>query len=165
MRGVLGAVLAGAAICATPAPVGAQEAPRFTLHMGASIPLVTDQPLSSKTSAKGDMVRLRTAADVIADGHVLIPKDTPAVGQISAARAKGAMGMSGQLAIRPLYIRIGDSFVRLGGAASEKGTITAGAVVGIAVLTPGFTGRSATIPAGTALEGFVERAVDLPAIR
>ena len=164
-RGLLPGMLGVLAVWASATAVGAQDTPRHTLHMGASIPLATDQPLSSKTSAKGDMVSLRTTADVIVDEHVVIPRGTPAVGQVSAARAKGAMGMSGQLAIRPLYIRMGDSFVRLGGATGGKGSVTAGAVIGIAVLTPGFTGRSAMIPAGTALEAFVERAIDLPAVR
>lgn len=139
----------------------AQEPMRYLLRAGTSIPLVTAQPLSSKTHVKGDLVKLKTAADIIVDGHVVIPKGAEAVGQVVEARAKGAMGMNGKLALRPLYIRIGDDFVRMGGAVSEKGSVTAGAVIGLAVLSPGFTGRSAVIPEGTALEASVEHGIAL----
>lgn len=142
--------------------VQAADSATATLPMGTEIPLVTATPLSSKTSVKGDLVALKTAEEVRAGGHLLIAAGTDVVGQVSDARAKGAMGMTGKLAIRPLYIRVGDRTVRLGGATSEKATVTAGAVIGMAVLTPGFTGRSAMIPQGTKIVGFVEHSIDLP---
>jgi hypothetical protein len=147
-----------------PAFALAQEPVRYMLPTGTSIPLVIAQQLSSKTSVKGDMVKLRTAADIMVEGHIVITKGTYAAGQIADARAKGAMGMNGKLAIRPLYIRVGDDFVRLGGASSQKGSVTAGAVIGLAVLSPGFTGRSAVIPEGTALEASIEHGIALAEI-
>ena len=147
----------------TPASLASAQAV-VTLPMGTEIPLETATPLSSKTSAKGDLVALRTAADVMVGGHRLIPAGTDVVGEVTEARAKGAMGMSGRLAIRPLYIRLGDLTVRLGGATSEKASATAGAIVGMVVLTPGFTGRSAMIPQGTKLSGYVARPITLPVI-
>ena len=135
-----------------------------TLPLGTEIKLETATPLSSKTSVKGDLIALKTIEDVSAGGHRLIPAGTDVVGQVSDARAKGAMGMSGKLAIRPLYIRMGDVTVRLGGAASEKASAEAGAIVGMVILTPGFTGRSAAIPQGAKLSGYVARSIALPTI-
>lgn len=143
-------------------PGMAQADGRYLLPAGTEISLVTAEPLSSKTKVKGDMVALSTAADVVIEGNVVIPKGTVATGQITDAQAKGAMGMSGRLALRPLYIRMGDIFIRLGGSARGKGTVTAGAVVGMVLLTPGFTGRSAEIPEGTMLTGVVDHGVALP---
>jgi hypothetical protein len=155
--------LAVAAIIGLAAGVAQPTEPDLvTLPMGTEIALVTVTPLSSKTNVKGDLIALKTADDVRVSGQLVIPAGTDATGQISDAQAKGAMGMSGRLAVRPLFIRIGDRTVRLGGATSEKASVTAGAVVGMVVLTPGFTGRSASIPPGTRLSGYVTHAIELP---
>lgn len=113
--------------------------------------------LSSKTSVKGDLVALKTADDVRIEGQTVVPKGTLATGQVIEARAKGALGMSGKLGLRPLFMTLGNQTIRLAGNTSDKGSVSAGAVVGMAVLTPGFTGRSATIPTGTRLTAYVER--------
>lgn len=154
------AVTASLLLCAA-IPCHAQGEEQRFIPGGTEIPLVTAEPLSSKRNVKGDMVSLTTASDVVIDGKILIPKGTPAKGQITEARAKGAMGMSGKLAIRPLYIRLGDTFIRMGGATSDKGSVTAGAVAGMVLITPGFTGRSAEIPAGSPLTGHVDKGVTL----
>ena len=66
---------------------------------------MTAKVLSSKTNVKGGMVARSTAADVVVFGHIVIPKGTAATGQITEAQAKGAMGMSGRLAIAPsIYV-------------------------------------------------------------
>ncbi len=143
------------AVVAAPALAGEP----VLLPVGTPVPLATMTALSSKANVKGDMVRLRTTRDVVIDGRVVIPADTEAVGQIADARAKGAMGMSGKLTLRPLYLEVGGRVVRLTGAAAEKGEVDPGAVVGMVLLTPGFTGRSATIPAGAPVPAVVEKAV------
>ena len=135
----------------------ASAAQLVILYANIEIPLETTTPLSSKTSVKGDLVALRTTNDVLIDGRIIVPKGTPATGQVSDARAKGALGMSGKLLVQPLYLTIGNTIVRLEGRTANKGTVSAGAVIGMAVLTPGFTGRSATIPAGARLAAFVAR--------
>ena len=149
--------IAGALLAAVAAPALAGQP--VTLPIGTAVPLVTTTALSSKVNVKGDMVPLRTARDVVIDGRIVIPADTEAMGQIADARAKGAMGMSGKLTLRPLYLEVGGRIVRLTGAAAEKGEVDPGAVVGMVLLTPGFTGRSATIPAGTPVAAIVEKAV------
>lgn len=134
----------------------------ITLPIGTSVPLVTVVPLSSKTSTKGDMVALRTAADVVLDGRVVIPRNTDATGQVALAQATGGLGTSGKLVVRPLYLRIGDRVVRLSGASASSGKTRADLVAGIILLTPILSGRSATIPAGSPIAAVVEKTVILP---
>jgi hypothetical protein len=129
-----------------------------TLHAGDRILLATTEPLSSKTSAKGDMVSLRTAEDLSVDGRPVIPAGTPAVGQVVDARSVGGLGVSGKLVIRPLYLRVKDKTVRLRGAASDKATLGTGGVIGVALFAV-VSGRNATIPAGTVLAAEVEKDV------
>ena len=136
---------------------GQAHAAELLLSAGTAVPLVTAQPLSSKTSAKGDPVALRVVADVVIDGVVVIASGTAATGQVADVRAKGAMGMSGRLDIRPMYLMLGEQPVRLAGGLASRGKTEGGAIVGMALLTPGFTGRSAIIPAGTAVPATVER--------
>ena len=133
----------------------------ITLRLGTPVPLVTAAPLSSKTHAKGDMVELRTAADVLVDGVVAVPAGTAVTGQVVESRGTGGMGTTGHLAIRPLYIAAGARTVRLAGAAKGSGKTGADTVLGMVLLTPLLSGRSAVIPAGTAVSAVVEKTVAL----
>jgi len=142
------ALLALAPACATP----------VTLVLGTEVKLATTEPLSSKSNVKGDLVPLRVTEDVLVDGKIVIPAGTAAVGQIVDARAKGAMGMNGRLVLRPLYLQINGRTVRLTGVEQEKGSVSAGAVIGMVTLgTAAFTGRSASIPIGTPVTAAVEK--------
>lgn len=138
-------------------PTAAQRP--LTVVMGTPVHLVTAQPLSSKINVKGEIIALRTAEDVMVDGLVAIPRGTPATGQISDARKKGAMGMGGRLRLRPLYLRVGERTVRLAGAEDENGGVQAGAVIGMVLVAPLFTGKSAVIPEGAPVSAFVAKTV------
>jgi hypothetical protein len=152
-----------AAGCIAPTATIALAQQAVVIPIGATVPLVTLDALSSKTSVKGDLVRLKTADDVVVEGVIAIPKGTIAAGQIADARAKGAMGMSGRLLVRPLYLTVGSVTVRLSGAASDRASVSAGAVIAtVATALPAFTGRSAALPAGTSVTGIVERTAAVP---
>jgi hypothetical protein len=143
--------------------IAVPAAAQTTLNEGMVIPLETAEALTTKKAAKGNPVRLRAAADVSVDGRVVIPRGHPATGEISLARAKGMMGQRGKLAIQPLYLQIGGTTVRLRGVASTTGKVDGGAILGMIVITPGFTGKSATLPEGSKLDAAVMRSVTLPA--
>jgi len=147
------------------AATGVAGAPQpLVLQSGTIVHLETAAPLSSKTSVKGDLVVLRTTDDVRIAEQIVIPRGTAATGQVTDVRAKGAMGMSGRLVVRPLFLKLGELTVRLSGEQAQvKGSVTAGAVAGMALLTPGFTGRSAAMPAGTQILGYVERTISMDA--
>lgn len=140
---------------------GAQTA-AITVPLGTPVMLATTTDLSSRSNVKGDMVPLRVDEDVAIDGRRVIARGTEAVGQVIDARAKGAMGMSGRLVLRPLYVRAGERVVRLSGQSIDKASVTAGAVIASVAVGPVFTGRSASIPSGTRLSAVVEKTVQLP---
>lgn len=138
----------------------------ITFPAGAPIVLTTTNDLTSKKSMKGDQVELRVAEDVYVDGVLAIPKGSAGVGTIAMAQDTGAFGQSGKLAVEPLYVKIGNEILRLKGDYAEKGTITAPGAVGMAILTPGITGRSAKIASGTTIPATVlfEKTITLPLV-
>jgi hypothetical protein len=158
-----GRTTARAAICIASAGLvcSSADAATVVVPMGTDVRLATAEPLSSKTSVKGDLVPLTVTEDVRIGNYVIIPAGTAAVGQISDARTKGAMGMSGRLVIRPLYLQVHGRTVRLTGSERAKGSVEPGAVVGMAVVGPAFTGRSAVIPAGSPVLAMTEKTTDL----
>jgi hypothetical protein len=139
-------------------PSGGVLAAPIALSAGTQVQLVTAEPLSSKTHVKGDMVALRTTQDVIVGGVIVIPSGTETVGQVVDARAKGGLGTTGKLVVRPLYLRLGDQVVRLVGSTKVKAKVGPDTIVGVWLSAP-VSGRSATIPAGTAISAEVEKRV------
>jgi hypothetical protein len=130
------------------------------LRAGQPVALETLFALTSKSAAMGDMVPMQTAEAIMIDGVVMIPRGTSAMGQIEDARAKGVLGQRGKLTLRPLYIRLATQTVRLsGGSTADTGKVTAGAVAGLALVSPIFTGKSATLAAGTRVEARTMRDV------
>lgn len=120
--------------------------------------------LSSKTNRQGDRFELVLAEDVLVDGHVVIPKGAPGVGEITRLVPKGSFGKSGKLETRVLYVSVGNVRIRLDGQSADRGKSGTGATVVTAVLVGVaaalVTGTSAVIPQGSTLMGYVDR--DLP---
>lgn len=117
------------------------------------VALATTVDLTSKKSRKGDPVPLETVEDIVVGGSVAIPKGAQGMGEIGDMRAKGAMGQRGKLSMRPLYIVFRGRTIRLKGEpAAATGRVEPGAVLGLAAVSPLFTGKSAVIPAGTVFE-------------
>lgn len=141
------------------APIIAAADRQVTIAAGTLIPLETAAELTSNNVVMGSLVRFRVAGDVRVDGVVVIAKGTEAIGQVTDARERGAMGMSGKLSIRPLYLRAGQAIVRLKGSANRNMGVSAGGAASIIFNPLFFTGRNAVIPAGTAVPAEVEKAV------
>ena len=157
---ISGSAIAAFLLLVLPAAAAAQP---VTVRAGAHLTLATTEDLSSKTTAKGDIVALRLAQDFSIDGRVVIPAGTPAVGQVSNARASGGLGVSGMMAIRPLYVRVRDVTIRLRGISLERASVDSGVVIGVALVGVA-SGKSATIPAGTILGAEVEKDVSLESV-
>lgn len=142
---------------AAPAPGDA----RILLPAGSQIDLVTVNGLSSKKSVKGDLLHLRVATAVIADGVTVIPVDTPVVGQLSLAEERGAFGRAGKLQVQLLYAQLPGGTVRVSGTLAARGRRGAddatGTVAAFLVLPFVATGRSADIPAGSQVSGRLDR--------
>lgn len=134
-----------------------------TLWLGMNVPVELTEKLSSKTHQKGNVVAMRTSADVVVNGRVAIPIGTHVTGQISDSAVKGAMGASGMLLVRPIFLRTNGTVVRLSGALPERGTLPTGSVIGLALVSGTFSGRSAVIEPGTPIPTMVEKEVTVQA--
>lgn len=136
------------------------------LHWGTPVALNTVRELSSKTLTIGQRIDLEVADPVSVAGHIVIPRGTPAVGEVAALTRRGDWGRRGRLQIRLLYVRVGDQMVRITGNIGNEGhNGTAGTIATVAALgwVGGFlvTGTSAVIPLGTGLSGYVDEDVPL----
>jgi hypothetical protein len=145
------------------AAVTVAQQPLMIVKSGSVILLATTSDLSSKTSATGDLVPLVTSADILVDGRIAIPKGTAATGQIFGARSTGGLGLSGKLELRALFLRYGGETIRLDGNTGKQGNTSLGTVAGLALVSPVISGRTATLKAGTAVQGVVLRDVVIKA--
>ena len=166
------AAIAVAALAAA-SPAAAQEAAPageiapLVLEAGTRVPMVTVAALSSKRAQEGQRFDLTVAEDVLVGGLVAIPKGARGVGEVSRVVGKGVGGRAGKLQVRVLFVEIGGARIRLDGKAGEKGASGLAPVVLAAPLVgifAGFiSGKSATLPAGTPVDGFVHD--DVPLVR
>lgn len=143
--------------------------PEVRLGTGAVISLELLDTLSTKITQKGETFDLRVTEDVVADGWVVIPAGTMAVGEVTRSEAKGAFGKSGKLEARILYLRLDDRSLRLTGFLGRKGqgqtTETVLAAIAGGTLAFAVTGRSAVLEAGTQLVATTDRPVMLKPVR
>lgn len=130
------------------------------LPQGTSIRLRTLAELHSQNNRTGERFDLEVAEDVMLNGVVVIPRGSPATGEITRVRRRGMWGRSGRLETRLLSVRANGMTVPIRGTVAERGdTGTAGVVASIAVLPiAGFfvTGTSAVLPVGTGFTGATE---------
>jgi hypothetical protein len=153
----LAALLAFAAAGAAAQPIAAGPEP--VLRHGTRVPMQTLQPMSSKRARQGQRFDLEVSEDVRVAGLLVIPKGTRGVGEVSRVVAKGVMGKAGKLELRVMFVEVGGRRIRLDGTARDKG---ASGVAPVAIAAPligvsaaFFTGKSAVIPARSAIDGFV----------
>ncbi len=150
----------------TPMIVQAPPAGGTVLPQGTSIRLRTTSELHSQNNRTGERFDLEVAEDVMLNGMVVIPRGSPATGELTRVQRRGMWGRSGRLESRLLSVRANGVTIPIRGTVNERGdTGTAGVVASIAVLPiAGFfvTGTSAVMPAGTGFTGMTES--DLPLV-
>src|SRR4249919_3707881 len=98
-----------------------QEAPAVRLPAGTQIRFVTDAELRSQSLLQGQRFGLTVAEDVMAGSILVIPRGTPAVGEIDSLSEKGMFGKSAKFTLRPLFIELGGKRVNLEGVTPRKG--------------------------------------------
>lgn len=140
------------------------------LRAGTEIPLLTREELTTKKKQLrvGQRFQMEVASAVIANGIVVVPAGTPAVGEITEVRNKGMWGKSGYIGARVISMRVGDRNIRLTGTFDDKGVTGTGGVVASVALVPlaGFftTGTSAFIASGSGVKGFLDEDVPFRAV-
>lgn len=171
MKNILIAVAAmlAAPVLAQSPPTAAVLTPASpnVLRSGLQIPLTMAEPLTTqgKLLRVGQRVQLVTAEDVSLGGQVVIPKGSPATGELTEVRNKGMWGKSGRINGRVLFVRANGRQIRMTGQFDDKGVTGTGAVVASVVLLPvvGFftTGTSARLPLGAAVMGFLDEDIEV----
>jgi len=86
-----------AAQSATAQAAGASETGILSLAAGVPITLVVAKEVNSSTDKEGDPIRLTVLNDVKVGETIVIPRGTPATGEVTWRTGKGAFGKSGKL--------------------------------------------------------------------
>lgn len=106
---------------------------------------------------------LSVTHDVMLGEYVVIPKGTPAVGEVTWRTGKGAFGKSGKMEIELRYIDLNGRRIPIEGKYRQEGEgNTVGTVAGVVaagVFAAVITGKSARIPQGRELKAFTKEAV------
>lgn len=173
-----------AALCAVfaivPVSVGAQVAldggivavERVkTVQSGATLPVNSEVLLSvnaeinSKKVKQGQKFALSVARDVMVGDYIVIPRGTPAWGQVSYRTGKGAFGKSAKIEIDMTEVELNGRHILLNGHYRIEGQGNTGAAVGAAVAVGPFgafvTGRSAVVAQGTEYKAFTREALPI----
>ena len=158
-------VLADLPASVLPVPAPAAVGAAIVLPAGTAIQLVTVDALDSRTAKQGQRFALRVSEDVIVGPAIVIPRGTPAIGEVEAVSGKGMVGKAGRLELRPLFIELGGERIYLTGTTDQRGRdSTAGVAVG-SLLFSGLgifiTGKSAAVPAGSLLPGRIRTDVTI----
>lgn len=166
-----GGLMAAMLLAASPvvaqavAPV-ALPAGQVMLQRGTEVKLKLAQPLNSKHTRTGERFNLEVAEPVTVGGRTVIPVGARAVGEVTNVVKKGAFGKSGKIDTQLTYVMLGDRQVRLDGKAHQAGSGGTAATVGVAIAAGVFsafvTGKSADLPIGSPMSGFV--ADDVPIV-
>jgi hypothetical protein len=112
-----------------------------------------DETVSSKGHKVGDRFRLTVVQDVYLGGAVVIPRGTPAFGNIAWRTGKGMFGKSAKMEIEIDHLDVNGRAVPLSGRFRQEGQGNTGATIGTAVaaglIAAAFvTGRSAVFEQG-----------------
>jgi len=142
-------------------------APGIVIPARTRVQLSTVDPLDSRTVKQGQRFSLRVSEDVTVDSVAVIPRGTPAIGEVEAVSGKGMVGKPGRLVLRPLFIELSGERINLIGTSDEHGAdATAGVAAGSLLLSAWgifITGKSASVPAGSPVPARVRSDVSVPA--
>src|SRR3569623_1497949 len=161
------AAAAAVAVLSTPSFAQSEAAPAADasslLPANTEVLLRLNSEVNSKKARKGDHFDLTVANDVMLGNYIVIPRGTPARGEITYRTGKGAFGKSAKMEIDLRSLTLGGREVPLSGHFRQEGQGNTGATVGAAVAVGVFsafvTGRSAIFEQGRELKGFTREAL------
>ena len=150
---------------AAPTPLPAMTAAVVFVPAGTPIRFATESVIDSRTVQQGQRFTLIVTEDVAVGDRIVLPKGTRAVGEVEAVTGKGMFGQAGSLVLRPLFVELSGRRINLEGVFERRGKEQVGGAAVTTVITGGLgliiTGKSATLPAGSPLEGRVRNDVTL----
>lgn len=146
----------------------AAETGLLSLNAGVPVTLAVAQEVNSSTHRAGDTFPLTVLNDVRIGDTIVIPRGTPALGEITWRTGKGAFGKSGKLEFSLRYIDLGGQHIPVSGDFRQEGegnTIATGVGVIAAGLIGGLviTGHRARVPVGRELMSQIAQPVQFTA--
>jgi hypothetical protein len=129
------------------------------LKEGEPVGLRLTRSLSSRTAHVGDRIDLELSKDIRVDDLLVAREGTVANGEVSLAEKSGHMGKGGDLAIRLIGVKVGDTQIRLRGTQGKEGDSKVGSAVALTLAFGVFGlmkhGKNAELPAGTLFTAYV----------
>ncbi len=149
-----------------PVPAVALQRPAgqpAALPANTELLLSMNDDLTTKGIEEGHKFRLTLVRDVTLGDYVVIPKGTPAVGEVTWKTGKGAFGKSGKMEVALRYIDMNGRHVPIEGKYRQEGegntAATVAGVIAAGVFAGFITGKSAKIPQGRELKAFTTEAL------
>lgn len=150
---------------------------QFILPDSTPVRLRLNRNVSSADAHEGDSVDFETLEDVAANGIVVIPKGSVAIGTVTEAQPKRRMGRAGKLEIVLDYVRLADTEKAAVRAVKDAkgGSHTVGMTAGIVATgllffpaAPFFLfmhGKDITVPKGAEVTAYINGDVRLEAAK
>jgi hypothetical protein len=163
---MLAALLLTAAVPPLAVP-GVAVQPDAAIMLPASTPvrLATQAAIDSRSVRQGQRFALRVTEPVKVGDRIIIPLGTVAVGEVEAVDARSSGGRAGKLALVPLFIEWRGERIFLRGRREQVGVSNVGASVAVTVLFSPLggliSGRSASLPAGSVIDGEIRSDVKI----
>lgn len=168
------AVPATQSVSAAPAISPVVAMPRATINGTSSflpantqVDVTLNSEISSKKVKQGDRFKASVAHDVMLGDYVIIPKGTPANGNVTFRTGKGAFGKSAKMEIAITDLDLSGRSIPVNGKFRQEGAGNTGATVGTAVAVGVFsafvTGKSAVFEQGRELRVFTIDALPVTA--
>jgi hypothetical protein len=127
----------------------------MVLNAGLPITLAVAEEVNSSTHKEGDLFKLTVINDVMSGGTVVIPRGTPATGEVTWRTGKGAFGKSGKLEFALRSIDLGGNPIPVTGEYRQEGegnTVATGVgIIAVGVFAGFITGKRARLPVGREL--------------
>lgn len=128
-----------------PVAAGELTSPSRALPANSVVKLVALEEVSSSRAKVGDVIRFSVAEDVVDRGEIVIPRGSPATGEISWKTGRAVGGKSGKFDVSFREIRANGRTIRLMGKHRQEGRgNTVGALLGSIVIS----GRSGVMLPG-----------------
>lgn len=156
------AMLVSTSLSAQTEPAPAMEAmtseaivQNLVLNSGTPITLVVTEEVNSSTHKEGEKFKLTVLNDVKIGEKIVIPRGTPATGEITWRTGKGAFGKSGKIEFALTSIDLNGKSLPVSGNYRQEGegnTIATGVgILAVGVFAGFITGKRARVPAGREL--------------
>ena len=139
----------------SPMNVEMQSSQGLSLNSGTPITLAVTEDVSSSSHREGDTFKLTVVNDVMVGQKIVIPRGTPAVGEITWRTGKGAFGKSGKIEFGLRSIDLNGKRIPVTGEFRQEGegnTIATGVgILAIGIFSGFITGKRAKLPVGREL--------------